>query len=217
MNRFWMKIVSSLTLVIFASTAVLAEPGAAMLYPSGAVMLNGNAIPGATALFKGDVVSTNSSSIAAFNTQNSRISITAQTTVKLEDKAVNLRSGVVTVDTTGGFVTHAANYSVAPTSTTGRYRVVRKGDAILVASLEGPVMVKWGTNAHMVAAGTNWASPSGDGSGQQGPQPMPTGKLPSDNGLSTTTLIIIGAGMAGLAAALALTGSNTHPVSPVRP
>jgi hypothetical protein len=210
-----MKIVSSLTLVIFASSALLAEPGAAMLYPSGAVMLNGNAIPGATALFKGDIVSTNSSSIAAFNTQNSRISITAQTTVKLEDKAVSLRSGVVTVDTTGGFVTHAANYSVAPTSTTGRYRVVRKGDAILVASLEGPVMVKWGTNSHMVAAGTNWASPSGDGGGQA--QPMPTGKLPQDNGLSTGTLIAIGAGMAGLAIGLALTTGNSHPVSPVRP
>lgn len=218
MNRYWMKIVSLLTLVIFASSSMYAGPGGAMLYPTGAVMLNGNAVPGATALFSGDTVSTTSDSIAAFSTQDSRISMTAQTTVKLENKAVGLQNGVVTVDTKDGFATRAERYTVTPTQSTGKYRVLRKGSTILVASLEGPVLVKWGTNSHLLAAGTSWGSPN-DGEPQEpGAQPSPTARLPQQGGgLSTGTLILIGAGMGGLAAGLALYASHTHPVSPVRP
>ncbi len=221
MNRSWIKAVSSFTLMMFATSATFAETGAALLYPNGAVMLNGNAVPGATALFRGDVVSTGDSAIASFNTHNSKVSITAETTVKLEDKDVSLQNGIVTVDTKAGFATQAAKYKILPNDTNARYRVIRKGDQVLVASLEGPLLVQSGVKTYKVAAGSNWNSTSDDAGGSpqdQSPQPTPAGRMPVDHkGVSTGTLVLVGAGMGGLAIGLAVSASGSRPVSPVRP
>jgi hypothetical protein len=221
MNRSFIKAVGYCTLMMFATSATFAETGAALLYPNGAVLLNGNAVPGATALFRGDVVSTKDSSIASFNTHDSRVSITAQTTVKLEEKDVNLQNGIVTVDTKTGFATRAAKYKVFPNETNARYRVVRKGDQVLVASLEGPIVVQSGAKTYKLAAGSNWNSESDDASGspqEQGPQPMPAGRMPVDHKkIGTGTLVLVGAGMGGLAIGLAVSASGSNPVSPVRP
>lgn len=204
--------------MIFAASATLAQSGAALLYPSGTVMLNGNPIPGATALFQGDTVSTNDRSIASFNTQNSRVSINAQTTLRLEDKVVSLQNGVVTVDTKGGFATRADRYTVSPGEPTAKYRVVRQGDEILVASLDGPIVIKAGAKTYKVAAGSSWASSADDGSPQQGPEPLPAGKMPNKRKrIGTGALVLIGVGMGGLATGLALSASDSQPISPVRP
>lgn len=222
MGQFWLKVTSLFTLVIVVSSSVFAESGAAMLYPTGVVLLNGNTVPGATALFKGDVISTSHGSIADFNTQNARISITADTTVKLDGGSVKLNKGVVTIDTTSGFQTRASRFTVTPAAGSARYRVASQGGDIVVASLERPIVVTWEAKTHLVAAGSSWSSGSDaqDTNAQQGPQPAPAGKVPGSNtqkGLSTGTLILIGAGMAGLAGGLAYAASSGQSVSPVRP
>lgn len=220
MNRVLLKLVSVVTIFIFSATTLFADPSTAMLYPVGPVLLNGSSVPGATAIFNGDVVKTTGGSIANFSTKNSRMSITADTSVKIEGTGVNLMSGVVTVDTHGGCSTHAARYTVSPSATTAKYRVLRKDDAIVVASLEGPLVVRWGTNSKMLASGTSWASPIGDDDGAPSAE-VPNGSAPPHAALSpklsTGALILIGGGMAGLATGLALSLSNSHSVSPVRP
>jgi hypothetical protein len=218
MNRVLLKLVSVVTIFMFSATTLFADPSTAMLYPVGAVLLNGSSVPGATAIFNGDLVKTMGGSIANFSTKNSHISITADTSVKIEGSGVNLMSGVVTVDTHGGCSTHAARYTVSPSGATAKYRVLRKDDAIVVASLGGPLVVTWGTNSKMLASGTSWASPVGEDADAPSSD-VPKGHAPHvalSPRLSTGTLILIGGGMAGLAAGLAVAASQGHSVSPVR-
>jgi len=184
----------------------------AMVYPVGTVMLNGNRMAGATALFPGDFVTTSGGALASFATPGAKISITSDTAVKLQPKAIDLQNGLVTVDTKAGYSTNAGSYTVVPSAGAGKYRVMRKDNEVIVASLEGPLVVTWGSKSEVLKSGTTWAAPADPAAGgSQGGGAQPAAKKGG--------IIVIGAASAAiLGIGLAVLVSGSNPVaSPIRP
>ena len=113
--------------------------GAAMLYAKGTAWINGGAVPGSSAIFPGDLVQTNPSSMANINASGSSVMILPDSLVKFEGGAVSIDHGGVNVATGKSLETHADNLTITPASAAwtefqvndmdGQVQIVaRKGD-----------------------------------------------------------------------------------------
>jgi len=113
--------------------------GAAMLYAKGTAWVNGGTVPGSSAIFPGDLVQTNPSSMANINASGSSVMILPDSLVKFEGGAVAIDHGGVSVATAKSLETHAADLTISPASAAwtefqvnnqdGQVQIVaRKGD-----------------------------------------------------------------------------------------
>ena len=69
MRPLHLKILSCMMVMIFPAALFAADQPAAMLYSHGTASLNGNTIARSSAIFSGDLIQTNTDSVANINAQ----------------------------------------------------------------------------------------------------------------------------------------------------
>ena len=83
-RAFYLKILSCLMVIVFPVALVAADQPAAMLYSHGTALLNGNSIARSSAIFVGDLVQTNSDSVANINATGSTVLVLRESLVQHE-------------------------------------------------------------------------------------------------------------------------------------
>jgi hypothetical protein len=127
-----------------AMVAADAESGAAMLYGRGkdAVWLNGKPSPRSSAVFPGDLIQTQSESLATLDASGSGVIVFPDSLVKFEGNAVSLEHGSISVATSKGMAALAREVTVTPASNTWtEFEVADTNGTVQVFANKGNVSV----------------------------------------------------------------------------
>jgi hypothetical protein len=116
MRPSYLKILSCMIVVILPAVLWAADPPGAMLYSHGTALINGNSISRSSALFSGDLVQTNSDSVANINATGSSVLVLNDSLVQYQGNTVNLEHGGVTISTSKLLATRAGVVTVSPVS-----------------------------------------------------------------------------------------------------
>ena len=144
----WMMI------VLFPSSLLAADAGAAMLSAKGEAWVNGSAVPRSSAVFPGDLVQTKPDSIVNINAAGSNVMILPESMVKFESNAVSLEHGTVTVATSKGMATRVGDVTVSPASANWtEFEVTDVNGTVQIMARKGDVNVNDGQNTTTLAQG----------------------------------------------------------------
>ena len=140
-GRF-LKVLSCVMLAVFPSF-LFADPSASgMLYAHGTISVNGTSVPRSSALFPGDVITTDRDSVANINATGSTVLILNESVVQYEGNAVNLEHGGVTVSTSKLLATHVGDVTVSPATSGWTQFEVRDVDGtVRVAARKGDLTI----------------------------------------------------------------------------
>jgi hypothetical protein len=142
MRPSYLKILSCLVVVIVPAALFAADPPAAMLYSHGTALINGSIISRSTALFSGDLVQTNSDSVANINATGSSVLILNDSLVQYQGSSLNLEHGGVTISTSKLLATRAGGVTVSPVSAAWTEFEVRDVDGkVQIAAHKGDLAI----------------------------------------------------------------------------
>src|SRR5271170_5297712 len=167
-------------IAVTPGSMVAADPdsGAAMLYTKGkgTVWLNGKALPRSSAIFPGDLIQTQSESLATLDASGSGVVVLQDSLVKFQGNSVSIEHGGVSVATSKGMVALAKEVTVTPASNAWTEFVVAdtNGPVQVVAS-KGNVNVNCGKGTANLSEGEQ-ATPDESGNcnkKRKGGAPMP--------------------------------------------
>src|SRR6267378_5029094 len=138
-RSLYLKILSSLLVLILPVALFAADRPTAMVYSHGTALLNGHSIARSSAIFVGDLVQTNADSAANINASGSIVLVLNDSLVQYQDQAVKLEHGGITISTSKLLGTRAGDITVSPaasvwtefevTDVDGRVHIAaRKGD-----------------------------------------------------------------------------------------
>jgi hypothetical protein len=141
-RAFYLKILSCLMVIIFPIALFAADQPAAMLYSHGTALLNGNTIARSSAIFSGDLVQTNSDSVANINATGSSVLVLNESLVQYEGSTLKLEHGGVSVSTSKLLATRAGGVTVSPASGVWTEFEVRDVDGrVQIAARKGDVTI----------------------------------------------------------------------------
>lgn len=138
----WMMI------AVFPLSLMAADSGAAMLYARGPAWINGSTVPRSSAIFPGDMVQTQSDSMAHINAAGSSVMVLSDSLVKFEGDAVSVEHGSVSVTTSRGMLTRAGEVTVAPVAGAWtEFEVTDVDGTVQIMARKGDVSVSDDTGA----------------------------------------------------------------------
>jgi hypothetical protein len=141
-KALYLKILSCMVAVVFATALFAADQPAAMLYSHGAAMLNGSSIARSSAIFSGDLVQTNRDSAANINASGSIVLILNDSLVQYEGSTVKLEHGGVAVSTSKSLATRVGNLTVSPVANVWTEFEVRDVDGqVQIAARKGDLAI----------------------------------------------------------------------------
>jgi hypothetical protein len=150
----YLKILSSLLVVIVPVALFAADRPAAMLYSHGTALLNGHSIARSSAIFFGDLVQTNADSAANINASGSIVLVLNDSLVQYQDDAVQLEHGGITVSTSKLLATRAGAITVSPAASVWTEFEVRDLDGTVhIAARKGDLTINDETGATTLAQG----------------------------------------------------------------
>jgi len=195
-----------------------ADSSPAMLYSKGTAWINGSTVPHTSTVFPGDLVQTQSDSMANINASGSSVVILADSLVKFEGPEVSLEHGGLTVATSKGMVTHAGDVTVTPASKGWTEFEVKQGSdgTVQVVAQKGDVTVSDGSNTSTVPQGQQTTVDSQENKKKK--RRKVGGAVPAAGGSVLDSPIVIYGGAAavgGLVTWVLLQGSS--PVSATQP
>jgi ferric-dicitrate binding protein FerR (iron transport regulator) len=119
------------------------ETALAMLYTNGAAWLNGSAAPKSAAVFSGDMLQTQSDSMASVQSNGSSVMVLADSLVKFDGPAVEIEHGAVRVTTSRGMAARAGDVTVKPAANTWtEFQVTDVDGRMQIAANKGDVTVQ---------------------------------------------------------------------------
>ena len=141
-RTLYLKILSSLLVVILPVTLFAADQPAAMLYSHGTALLNGHSIARSSAIFFGDLVQTNADSAANINASGSIVLVLNDSLVQYQDDAVKLERGGISVSTSKLLATRAGGITVSPAASAWTEFEVRDVDGtVQIAARKGNLTI----------------------------------------------------------------------------
>ncbi len=150
----YLKILSCMMVVVFPVALFGADQPGAMLYSHGTALVNGNSIAKSSALFSGDLVQTNSDSVANINATGSSVMVLNESLVQYEGTALRLEHGGVTVSTSRLLTTRAGEVVVTPVSNVWTEFEVRDVDGrVQIAARKGNLTISDATGTTTLAEG----------------------------------------------------------------
>jgi hypothetical protein len=188
--------------------------GAAMLYAKGTAWINGGAVPGSSAIFPGDLVQTNPSSMANINASGSSVMILPDSLVKFEGGAVAIDHGGVNVATGKSLETHADNLTITPASSAWtEFQVNDMDGQVQIVARKGDLNISDGSETTTLPQGQQTVrdSPTKKRKRRGGAAPAAGGGVLDSPWVWGTALV----GLGGFEAWVILRGSS--PISPVTP
>jgi hypothetical protein len=197
-----------------------ADSGPAMLYARGTAWINGGAVPRTSAVFPGDLVQTQSDSLARINSSGSNVVVLADSLVKFEGPAVGLEHGSLKVSTSKGLSTHTGDITVTPASNGWTEFEVKQvsDDSVQIIAQKGDVTVSDGSNTSTLSQGQQTTVDNSAEKRKKKKRRKEGGAVPASGGavLDSPAVIYGGAAAAGgLLTWVLLQDSN--PVSAVAP
>jgi hypothetical protein len=142
MRALYLKILSSLLVLIVPVALCAADRPAAMLYSHGTALLNGRSIARSSAIFFGDQVQTNADSAANINASGSIVLVLNDSLVEYKDDAVELEHGGISVSTSKLLATRAGDITVSPAASVWTEFEVRDVDGrVLIAARKGDLTI----------------------------------------------------------------------------
>ena len=150
----YLKILSSLLVLILPGALFAADRPAAMLYSHGTALLNGHSIARSSAIFFGDQVQTNADSAANINASGSIVLVLNDSLVEYQDDAVQLEHGGISVSTSKLLATRAGDITVFPAASVWTEFEVRDVDGrVLIAARKGDLTISDETGTTTLAQG----------------------------------------------------------------
>jgi hypothetical protein len=141
-KALYLKILSSLLVVILPVALFAADQPAAMLYSHGTALLNGHSIARSSAIFFGDLVQTNADSAANINSSGSIVLVLNDSLVQYQDDAVQLEHGGVTISTSKLLATRAGDITISPAANVWTEFDVRDVDGrVQIAARKGDLTI----------------------------------------------------------------------------
>src|ERR1700674_2976748 len=113
-RTLYLKILSSLLVVILPVALFAVDQPAAMLYSHGTALLNGDSIARSSAIFSGDLIQTSADSAANINASGSIVLVLHDSLVKYQGNAGELEHGGITISTSKAMATRAGEVTVSP-------------------------------------------------------------------------------------------------------
>ena len=154
MRALYLKILSSLLVLILPGALFAADRPAAMLYSHGTALLNGHSIARSSAIFFGDLVQTNADSAANINASGSIVLVLNDSLVEYQDDAVQLEHGGISVSTSKLLATRAGDITVSPAASVWTEFEVRDVDGrVLIAARKGDLTISDETGTTTLAQG----------------------------------------------------------------
>ena len=197
-----------------------ADSSPAMLYARGATWINGGAVPRTSAVFPGDLVQTQSDSLASINVSGSNVVVLADSLVKFEGPAVALEHGSLKVATSRGLSTHTGDLTVAPASNGWTEFEVKQmsDDSVQIVAQKGDVTVSDGSNTSTLSQGQQ-TTVDNSAEKKKKKRKKGGGAIPASSGAILDSPVVIYGGAAavgGLLTWILLQGGGT-PVSAAAP
>src|SRR5216683_7260791 len=150
----YLKILSSLLVLILPVALFAADRPAAMLYSHGTALLNGRSIARSSAIFFGDLVQTNADSAANINASGSIVLVLNDSLVQYQDQAVKLEHGGITISTSKLLATRAGDITVSPAASVWTEFEVRDVDGTVhIAARKGNLTISDETGTTTLAQG----------------------------------------------------------------
>jgi len=150
----YLKILSSLLVLILPLALFAADRPAAMLYSHGTALLNGHSIARSSAIFFGDLVQTNTDSAANINASGSIVLVLNDSLVQYQDQAVKLEHGGITISTSKLLATRAGDITVSPAASVWTEFEVRDVDGTVhIAARKGNLTISDETGTTTLAQG----------------------------------------------------------------
>jgi len=228
MRPLYLKILSCMMVMIFPAALFAADQPAAMLYSHGTASLNGNAIARSSAIFSGDLIQTNTDSVANINAVGSSILVLNDSLVQYEDGSLQLEHGGLTVSTSKLLRARAGDITVSPTAGVWTEFEVRDVDGkVRIAARKGDLTISDNTGTTTLAQGqetTRDESQSQDDSQVQKGKKKKKGAGPAAAAAPGAAGGVLNSPIAiGIAGGIALGGTawvlshSDDPVSPAKP
>ncbi len=153
-RALYLKILSSLLVLILPVALFAADRPAAMLYSHGTALLNGHSIARSSAIFFGDLVQTNADSAANINASGSIVLVLNDSLVQYQDQAVKLQHGGITISTSKLLATRAGDITVSPAASVWTEFEVRDVDGTVhIAARKGNLTISDETGTTTLAQG----------------------------------------------------------------
>lgn len=154
MRPLHLKILSCMMVMIFPAALFAADQPAAMLYSHGTASLNGNPIARSSAIFSGDLIQTNTDSVANINATGSSVLVLNGSLVQYEGSTIKLEHGGVTISTSKLLSTHAGDVKVSPVATVWTEFEVRDVDGkVQIAARKGDLTISDNAGTTTLAQG----------------------------------------------------------------
>ncbi len=207
-------------------SAVAVDTVSAMLHTKGGVLVNGNEVPDATAVFSGDVLQTQPGAVANLDVDGSSVLIQAESIVKFNGDSLTLEHGSVSVGTSKSMSVHVNCINVVPVSNEWtQYDVTDTNGTVVVVAHKNDVNITEGVSFRKrtptVEAAASVTVHEGEQASRDESQACGTGEAPhgAGNGINTKWIEIgAGAGGGGLILCLLLcSGPGQKKISPDSP
>ena len=154
MRPSYLKILSSMMVIVLPAVLSAADQPAAMLYSHGTALLNGNTIARSSAIFSGDLVQTNADSVANINATGSSVLVLNESLVQYEGSTLKLEHGGVAISTSKLLATRAGGVKVSPATTVWTEFEVRDVDGkVRIAARKGDLTISDNTGTTILAQG----------------------------------------------------------------
>jgi hypothetical protein len=150
----YLKILSWVMVMIFPAVLFAADQPAAMLYSHGTALLNGNSIARSSAIFSGDLIQTNTDSVANINATGSSVLVLNESLVQYEGSTLTLEHGGVAISTSKLLATRVGEVKVTPAATVWTEFEVRDVDGkVRIAARKGDLTISDNTGITTLAQG----------------------------------------------------------------
>jgi len=142
-------------LILFTPCALVAQDtGAAVIYATGSVYLNGSLLANSSAVTVGDVVQTRENGVANINAPGATIVVESNTIVRFQSGGFALDRGNISVATGKGMSVFARDFKITPTSGDWtEFYVTRASGSIQIIARKNSVTVTCGANSSIVREG----------------------------------------------------------------
>lgn len=148
------KLISGCLILLTPCALFGQETGAAVIYGTGSVFLNGAALSNSSAVTIGDVVQTRDNGVANINAPGATIVVESNTIVRFQSGGFALDRGNISVATGKGMSVFARDFKITPTSGDWtEFYVARASGSIQIIARKNSVTVTCGSNSSTVREG----------------------------------------------------------------
>ena len=142
------KLISGFLILLTPCALLAQDTGAAVIYGTGSVFLNGAQLSNSSAVTVGDVVQTRDNGVANINAPGATVVVESNTIVRFQSGGFALDRGSVSVATGKGISVFARDLKITPTSADWtEFYVTRASGSIQIMARKNNVTVNCGTNS----------------------------------------------------------------------